>query len=109
MNWFRNMFRKRGAYVGSFSIKISGEQVYIHCFEKRTGKREIMMVNCDSYPNTNWETGIKRTELYKLRIQPWVYWGKKDDGIMTYKSIHDPKEEFLAKLKGENKWIINDD
>ena len=59
-----------------------------------------------SYPSDKWLTYYKRTELYQLRIQPWGKWGKKDDGIMTYNMIHDPKEEFKAKLKGDATWII---
>lgn len=107
MRWFTKLFRKKGAYVGSFKLTISSEPVYVHCFETKRGKRQISMVNCDSYPNSSWEKNLKRTEIYQLRIRPWAYWGKKDEGIMTYKSIHDPKEEFLAKLKGESQWIIN--
>ena len=83
--------------------------MYVHCFEKKHGKRAILCVNCDSHPYSSWEKDLRNTELYQLRIRPWAYWNKKDDGIMTYAGVTDVKEEFLAKLKGEDKWIIKHD
>ena len=109
MNWLKKLFRKE-AYVGSFQLKIQGDMwVYVHCFESKRGKRRTEVINCDVYPGTGWKKAYERTELYQLRIRPWEEWGKKDSGIYTYGQVKNPKEEFLAVLKGEAKWKIDHD
>lgn len=111
-DWFRNTTNTLGrneVYVGSFSINLNGQQVYIHCFENKKGARRTKVVNCEMYPKSNWIDAYKRTKLYQLRIQPWEEWGKKDNGIYTYNQVMDPKEEFLAVLKGDATWEIKHD
>ncbi len=109
MSWFRKIFPADEAYVGSFVVKQSGETIYCHCFEDVKSNRRIELINADRSPYSKWDDTFKRSRLYQLRIQPWCYWGKKDSGIFTYEQVKNPKEEFLAALKGEATWIINND
>lgn len=108
-DWFKKLFRRHEAYVGTFKLRINSEIVYVHCFEAKNGKRRTEVINCDNYPANKWRTYYEQTEIYQLRIRPWEDWGKKDSGIFTYNQVMEPKEEFLAVLKGEAKWEIEHD
>ena len=108
-SWFKKLFRRKEAYVGTFKLRINSEIVYVHCFETKNGKRRTEVINCDNYPASKWRTYYEQTEIYQLRIRPWEDWGKKDDGIFTYSQVMEPKEEFKAKLKGDATWEIKHD